>query len=317
MDNAKQQRYLEAEQKLWQEAGATPTEHYLHLPVAGGKVRVQELGEGPPVLFIPPGQNSGSTWAFVAARLPGFRCLLLDRPGTGLSEAPPVYGSRLEGFVQRLVPELLDVLGIERADLVVSSFGGYIALRAGVATPQRIGRVVQMGAMPLLPGATMPGFIRILGIPGLHRLLAALPPSEKQNLSMLRQIGHGASIDAGLIPQSFLDWYLALMQHTPTAANELRMTASGMTLRGFDRAFLLDESFLARVKTPTRFLWGEEDAFGSPEVARRLVQAMPHAELELLPGMGHQPWLDDPAGISRATAEFLSAAAPLGTLDAA
>jgi 2-hydroxy-6-oxonona-2,4-dienedioate hydrolase len=302
-----EQLYREAERKLWQEAGATPTEHHFHLPVAGGRVRVQELGEGPPVLFIHGGPSSGSEWAFLAARMTHFRCLMLDRPGTGLSEAPAVERSRLDDFVQRLVPELLDALGIERADQVVSSFGGYVALRAGVATPQRIGRVVQMGAPPLIPGGTVAAFMRMMAIPGLHRLIAALPASEKQILSMLRQIGHGASLDAGRIPRSFLDWKLALMSHTPTLGSELGMIASAMTLRGFDRAFLLDESFLARVETPTYFLWGEDDAFGNPEVARNLVDAMPDAELELMPRAGHLPWLDDPDQAARVVSDFLGA----------
>jgi 2-hydroxy-6-oxonona-2,4-dienedioate hydrolase len=132
-----EQLYREAEQKLWQEAGATPTEHHFHLPVADGMVRVQELGEGPPVLFIHGGPSSGSEWAFLAARLQHFRCLMLDRPGTGLSDAPAVPRSRLNDFVERLVPELLDALGIERADQVVSSFGG--TSRYAPASPRRNG----------------------------------------------------------------------------------------------------------------------------------------------------------------------------------
>jgi 2-hydroxy-6-oxonona-2,4-dienedioate hydrolase len=85
MDNPKQQSYREAEQRLWRDAGVTPTKHYFHLPVAGGTVRVQKLGEGPPVLFIHGGPSSGSEWAFLVARLPD--------------------------FVDRLVPALLDALG--------------------------------------------------------------------------------------------------------------------------------------------------------------------------------------------------------------
>jgi pimeloyl-ACP methyl ester carboxylesterase len=132
--------------------------------------------------------------------------------------------------------------------------------------------------------------MRMMAFPGLHHLIAALPASEKQILSMLRQIGHGASLDAGRIPQSFLDWKLALFSHTPTLRSDLG-------------------------ETPTRFLW-EEDAFGGRGgTAAR--PGDPHAELELFPEMGHLPWLDDPAEIGLVTAKVLFAAAPLGTLDAA
>jgi pimeloyl-ACP methyl ester carboxylesterase len=62
--------------------------------------------------------------------------------------------------------------------------------------------------------------------------------------------------------------------------------------RGLNR-LLLPDSVLARVKTPTYFLWGEHDPFGSPETGRALVQRLPNATLEVLPGAGHAPWLDD------------------------
>jgi 2-hydroxy-6-oxonona-2,4-dienedioate hydrolase len=162
-----------------------------------------------------------------------------------------------------------------------------------------------MGAPPLVPGGTVAVFMRMMAIPGFHRLIATLPASEKQILSMFRQIGHGASLDAGRIPQSFLEWKLALMSHTPTLGSDMGMIASAMTLRGFDRAFLLDETFLARVETPTFFLWGEDDAFGNPDVARNLAGAMPDAELELMPGAGHLPWLDDPDQAAAVVSRFL------------
>src|SRR4051812_45396768 len=81
--------FREAEQRLWKWAGASPTEHRLQLERNGVTVRVQELGAGPPVVFVHGANTSGCSWAALSARLPGFRCLILDRPGTGLSAALP------------------------------------------------------------------------------------------------------------------------------------------------------------------------------------------------------------------------------------
>ena len=79
-------KYREAEERLWDSAGRKPIEHFVELPRNGVRVRVQEVGEGPPALFLHGGPNSGSTWAPLLEHLEGFRCLLLDRPGTGLSD---------------------------------------------------------------------------------------------------------------------------------------------------------------------------------------------------------------------------------------
>jgi 2-hydroxy-6-oxonona-2,4-dienedioate hydrolase len=126
-------RYRQAERALWAHPGPSPTEHRVRLARSGVHVRVQEVGSGPAVLFIHGGPNSGSTWALLAALLPEYRCLIVDRPGTGLSE--PLYlnpATALE-FADGFGAEVLDGLALERAHLVVSSFGGYISLRSAAA----------------------------------------------------------------------------------------------------------------------------------------------------------------------------------------
>ena len=59
--------------------------------------------------------------------------------------------------------------------------------------------------------------------------------------------------------------------------------------------------------TPVCFLWGEEDPFGGAEIARRFVEHLPNAELELLPGAGHAVWIDDPDRAAATVRRFLGA----------
>jgi len=86
MDGQRTERYRQAERVLWSHYGAAPRERFLDLAKPAVRVRVQEVGEGSLLLFIHGGPNAGSTWAPLAARLSDFRCILLDRPGSGLSE---------------------------------------------------------------------------------------------------------------------------------------------------------------------------------------------------------------------------------------
>jgi 2-hydroxy-6-oxonona-2,4-dienedioate hydrolase len=306
LNDSNERLYRQAEQQLWQAAGATPSERFIELAPTCTRMRIQEVGEGPPVLFIHGGPNSGSTWAFLAARLPQYRCLIVDRPGTGLSDSTPINASNAKGFADGFVATVLDALAIERADLVVSSFGGYIGLRSAVAHPERIRRMVQMGAPPLIPGGKVPLFMRLIMAPGFGKLLAALPPNEGAVRSMFGQIGHKASLNEGRIPRVFIDWYVALQKYTHTMRNEMSMIASaGSFFRGFDARLALDEEFLREVKTPTRFLWGSEEPYAETGAENRLVALMPHAEVEHLDRAGHLPWLDDPDHAATIVSQFL------------
>ena len=300
-------RYREAERRLFAHEDVSPTEHRVHLERLDVDVRVQEIGEGEPTLFVHGGPNSGSTWIQLAARVSGLRCLLLDRPGTGLSAelADPVRPHNLRPYAETLIVDVLDALEVERAHLVVSSFGGMIALYTAAAHPDRVGRMVQMACPALAPGGGTPPFMRLIMTPGIGRLIGMLPPTDRAARSILRQIGHGASLDTGRIPAVFLDWYVALQRHTDTMANEGAMIASAGGPRGFDPSLVLPDDVLAGVAAPTYWLWGEDDVFGGRDVAEGLAAAMPDAQLEMLPAAGHLPWLDDPEHAAQAVMTHL------------
>src|SRR3954447_22253747 len=113
-----EQRYREAERALWAAQRVTPTERRGRLNRAGAMVRVQEVGEGPPALFVHGGPNSGSTWAPMIGGMAGsgFKCLIVDRPGTGLSE--PMSGGgltreSLPGYADNAVADMLDALELD------------------------------------------------------------------------------------------------------------------------------------------------------------------------------------------------------------
>lgn len=299
--------YRQAEQRLWESVGAQPDELRVRLPWLGTHVRIQELGEGPSVLFIHGSPNSGSTWAPLAARLRGIRCLLLDRPGTGLSEPLPEPGPTSEELTGRLVVDVLDSLDLPEADLVVSSLGGYLALHAAATHPDRIGRTVQMGSPGPVEGAPTPAMVRLMGIPGIAWLMGRLPANRRAGRITMRQIGHRKSLEEGRISDEFFDWYYALQRHTETMRNELAMMSDVVTLRGFNPQFQLTDELLAQAESPTYFLWGHDDTFGGQQLACRIVDAMPQAELEMMPDAGHLPWLDDPDRAALVVEGFLNA----------
>jgi pimeloyl-ACP methyl ester carboxylesterase len=297
-------RYREVEQQLWASVGISPTERRVPLACTGTTVRVQVVGDGPPVLFLHGAPNAGSTWAPIIPHFAGYRCLIVDRPGTGLSDDFRLTRN-IATVADWFVGDLLDALGEPRAHIVASSFGGFLALRSAAATPDRVDRMVQMSCPALAPGMTVPPFMRGLSNPFICWLAPKLPPSKGYNLRVLRDLGHGASLEAKRIPDLFHDWYLALQRHTPLMRNEIALIAAAISGKGIDQATALDANVLSRVQAPTLFLWGEADGFGGPGVARGVTAAMPSAALELFPDFGHLPWMDDPDPIGARTVAFL------------
>lgn len=220
---------------------------------------------------------------------------LLDRPGTGLSAANPLADPvAIRGESATLVPDVLDALGIERAHLVGSSHGGYVALLAGALHPERVDRIAVLGCPAFVPGMRVTASDRVALLPGARHLFVLARPSEKALRKILGQLGHSTSLAAGRVPQALVDWCVALQRDTPTMRNEFAtMSAMGTFRSGFHPALMIGPDTLAQVRSSTYFLWGSDEVYGDESVARRTASAMPDAGVEIMQGAGHLCWLDD------------------------
>ncbi|HKG56321.1 MAG TPA: alpha/beta hydrolase [Candidatus Limnocylindrales bacterium] len=301
-------RYREAERRLWSSHGVTPIERRIHLARNRVTVRIQEVGDGPPVVFVHGANTSGVSWASLTARLAAFRCIVVDRPGTGLSDAlsDRLDARRMASFADTFVADVFDALGLHSGDVVATSLGGYIALRSAAAFPDRVRRMVQFSWPVGAPIAWLPSFMRVMSVPGVGRAIASIPPSDRTVRTTFRRIGHGPSLDAGRITKEDIAAYLALLRDTDTMRNELGPARVFVSARRGLNRMLLPDATLALVTAPTLFLWGENDPFGGPQTARDLVKRLPNATLEILPGAGHAPWLDDVDGCAASVAGFLA-----------
>ena len=291
-------RFREAEQRLWESVGVAPTERWLHLDRANCSVRVQEVGSGPAVVFVHGASSGGSSWASLVAGLDGFRCIMLDRPGCGLSEPLPSRPDGIEGieaYADGLIADLLDALGLAESHLVATSYGGYFALRGAAAHPDRIDGILEFSWMAGAPMAKVPPVMRLGSVRGVGWLMARVPPPERAVRMMLRQIGLGAALDSGRFDQPSLDWYVALLRETRTMRNEFAASPQLISpIHGLNERVLLPARLLADIRSPVHFLWGEDDPNGGADIARQFVGQLPNAELELMAGVGHAPWIDDP-----------------------
>jgi 2-hydroxy-6-oxonona-2,4-dienedioate hydrolase len=289
-------RYRAAEARLWRHLGAAPSERRVELPALGTTVRVQELGDGPPLLFVHGGSTSGTSWADLAAALPERRCLLLDRPGTGLSAplGPAVRDiDDLRTVAGRLLPDVLDGLGLDAVDVVATSFGGWFALRAALVAPERIRRLVLFGWTAGAPVRRLPAMLRIGMAPVIGDVMNRLPVTAGAVRAIFRGIGSGAAVDDGRVSPEAIDAYAALLRWTPTLANDRRLGRLFLSAARMDERIVLTPAERAAISQPIRWLWGANDAFAGEAIARAFVEPFPDVRLEIAEGVGHAPWVED------------------------
>lgn len=290
------EHYRAAERRLWAHYGLTPAEHFIRLPGFNLSVRVTAVGQGEPVLFVHGSPNAGPKWAPLAAQLTDFRCLLLDRPGCGLSEPVDYAGLDLRAFGRDLLGQTLDGLGLSRAAIVASSLGGALAFYFTQAHPERVVRLVQEGCPAFVQGFRVP-FYNVVGSV-LSLLFGYAPPSR----AGFRQLGHAAGIDQGRFEMEVLRWRDALLKHTATLRHE-----NGLNRNVVSRAsaYTYGPDFLRQITPATLYLWGEADPFGGAAVGQQCAAAQPDARLKTFPASGHLPWLDDPAAHAALVRAFL------------
>jgi pimeloyl-ACP methyl ester carboxylesterase len=300
------ERYRRAERAVWNHYRLEPTERFVAFESPAVRLRIQEVGSGKPIVFVHGGLWPAVALAPLVGELAGYRCILVDRPGCGLSSAIDWKKHDLRTVAPRLMGGVVDALGLERTDVVGHSIGGVWALRLAQDHASRVGKIGILGASPVLAEMPRPGFFRILASP-IGALITRLPQNQDRARSILRQDGHGPSLDAGRIPDVFFDWHVALIRNTETMRNERAMIRDAVIGGGGWRPGLTFEpAELAAIRQPLLYVIGTADPEGTVDYAKRVVGMLPNAELNVLPNAGHMLWLDDAVHMGNAIRTFLN-----------
>lgn len=306
MSRVNEGAYREAEEKLYAEYGVEVRQHVVDIESPATSIRVLEVGQGEPLVLIHGSPNTAATWIPLIAHLPHRRCLMLERPGAGLS-APVARWTNHRAESASIVEAVFDAMAIDQADLAGSSFGGLYAYNLALSAPGRVRSLIQLGA----PGGPsvlgLPAIFRFLSLP-LPKLMArrALQPDPDEARDMYEQIGHARSIAAGTIPEINFEWYSSLLNNTHTLEHLLGEIRSIATPFGFRHTGKITDADLARLTQPTLYLWGDQDSFAKPEQANQLAALTPQASIEHFEDFGHLPWYDNPTLIAGRIEEFLS-----------
>ena len=154
-----------------------------------------------------------------------------------------------------------------------------------------------------LAGFRPSAYLRLVSVPGLARLLFALPsPSPKATGKML------ARADARLPDHpEVVAAYHAAMRLPGYGRSTAAIFRASMQIGGAPRGgMVLSDEERGQIAQPVLFVWGDHKLFGRPEVARRAASYMPDAEVELVAEAWHHPWLADAPRVASRLLEFLA-----------
>src|SRR5580692_1499334 len=156
---------------------------HLHYEQAG------EGRPGTPVVMLHGGGPGAAGMSNFGRNLPAFgmsfRTLVVDQPGFGKSDKPPVEGNYFR-FAAQALADLLDDLGIDRVRLVGNSLGGGTAVRFALQYPERAGRLVLMAPGGLSLNVFAPDPTE--GVKRLAEFPAPPEPSREKMAAFLRTL---------------------------------------------------------------------------------------------------------------------------------
>lgn len=297
------------------DCGVAATSGFVDVQSPPLRVHVLETGTGEPLLMV-GGNAPAMLWAPLTARLAsGFRLLMPDRPGTGLSTMVDFRGVDLRSHGVEFLRGMYETLGLSRAALIGNSMGGFFAMSFAIEHPEMVSKLVLLGEPANAAGkARRFQYHRLVGTRGLNTLLQATvlrPPAgaaeARAGLARGRLVA-----DPGRVPDALLEGFAASAR-LPGAQRSLRtmvervFVPAGMglfTTRSLGTHTLVPE--LDKLTSPTLFLWGDRDPLGTPDVGRRLAAKMPDARLQVVEDAGHLPWLDQPDFCTASITTFLS-----------
>lgn len=248
------------------------------IDIGGHTVHYVDEGTGPTLLFL----HGNPTWSFVYRDVikdlrKDFRCIAVDYPGFGLSEAAPGYGYLPDDHAQ-VITDFVDALALSAVTLVVHDWGGPIGLTVLARRPAVFERLVlgntwgwPTDAVPVQIMSHLMGgplgrllirqfnlFVNVM-VPAGHRLRK---PSEREMTHYRRALDSPQRRDAsGIFPRE--------------------LTAS--------RAFLAEvaATLPAIASLPTLIVWGTGDiAFGDRELTRWKDTFADH-HVDTIAGAGH------------------------------
>lgn len=284
-----------------------PETHIRRVRWSQGEAQVLELGAGPPLLLVHGGGDNALVWVPIFSALARSHHLVaVDRPGHGLADSFDYRGVDLMEHAATFLREVLDALDLPRVDVMANSMGALWSLILAFDQPERVSRLVIVGAPPgLIRSAPLP--LRALTIPLLGRAIGRMTMANTTRQASRKFWGELLVAHPERLDDLLLDVDVA---HTRRNYHDvLHFLARALNARGVRRHLVLRERWEALL-VPTLFLSGERDPFMTrrrTEAWEALSARNPQVSIVPILDAGHLAWLDDPDQVVVEIERFLTA----------
>jgi pimeloyl-ACP methyl ester carboxylesterase len=246
---------------------------------SGAELHYLRAGEGEPMLLIQGMSATHLAWGrpLLEELERSFECIVFDNRGMGLSGQAelPFTTADLAGDAVAL----LDALEIESAHVVGISMGGMIAQELALAHPERI-RTLTIGASYCGgPEGTLmaPEDLQMLG--------TAYASGEREQVFRAMweiNLSPGFRADDSRFA-AFAEMGSALPAPQPVVLQQMRACAEHDT-----------HERLGQISLPTLVVHGDVDRLLGPNNGREIAALIPASRLEMLAGIGHMFWWEQP-----------------------
>ncbi|MEW2623158.1 alpha/beta hydrolase [Streptomyces sp. NPDC048106] len=263
----------------------------------GTRLACHLRGEGELLAVLPGGPMRASAYLGDLGGLGAHRRLaLLDLRGTGDSATPTDPATyRCDRMVEDVAAWL------DHLDLLAHSAGAALAMLYAARHPHRIRRLLLITPNPAALG--------LRTTPADRLAAAALRTHEpwfpEAYPAFRAWLADETDFDDVFLPFFHGRWDATARAHADAEPEQSngeageRYFAKGVFTPDATRAAL------AALAAPVLVYAGEFDGGPRPDLARRIAESFPDAELTVQPGAGHYPWLDDPEEFRKRITAFL------------
>ena len=245
--------------------------------LAGVKLHLARAGSGRPVLVLHHDIGSPERLDFYDALARRFDVIVPQHPGYGRSERPQWLRSVRDVAV--IYQWLLADLGIDRASLIGLGFGGWIAAEMATMAPREFHRLVLVGAMGLKP-------------PEGDILDQAIVSYLDYARSGFHDQQAFARIYGDVTTDQLVDWDLC----------------REMCFRIAWKPYMYSQTLphlLRSVRAPALVVWGDDDKVVPQSAAKRYLEVLPNAKLQIVKSSGHCVDMEQPEALAKLVTEFI------------
>ncbi len=272
-------------------------EHSHFIEVDGATVHFQEFGEksNPTLILIHGYTASTYVWKTAAPLLAAqnFHVIAVDLIGFGYSDKPAWFEYTIAAQA-RIVERLMNLLGIGKATLIGSSYGGAVASTLALDSAERVEKLVLVGAVANDEALDTP-ILKFASLPLLGELLTPFfLDSERYSKARMRKT---------FAPES---QYLVTDERVAAVTRPLKAKDAHYSVlasaRNWDANRIQADAHL--INQPTLLIWGEDDEIIPVRHGENLYDSIVHSRLIVLKNCGHLPPEEKPERFVALVGEF-------------